>query len=166
MKYEIKREKVGKISTDLINKDTSIIDVRDQGEAMTSEYMKELFKTIEDGKKIYSNDFFVVVITKREKLLTNVMRNYFLHRSTCPTPDYDQAVYHYIKSNDETELLWVIPSKQFSIYIVDNALTLDSEYKELIGFVLDFKNNILFDKAKKFNNEDLLDGKVVLKIID
>ena len=96
----------------------------------------------------------------------NVVRNYFFYRSSCPTPDYDQAVYYYTKGSDELNFLWVIPSKSFCIHLVDNALTIDKEYKELLGIVLDFNDGTLYNLAKKLNNEDVLEGGVVLKILD
>ena len=166
MNKKYNRETVGKISQDLLQKAPESTDPREIGREMTKTYMQELFVTIDAGKKVYEADFFVVVITKRERLMTNVIRNYFFHRRSCPTPDYDTSVYHYKKANDETELLWVIPNRELAYHLRDNALTIDKEYKELLGYVLDFDDKTLFKKAQKLNNEDKLEGRVVLEVID
>jgi len=166
MNKKFNRESAGKISQDLLQKAPESTDVREIGREMTKGYMEELFTTIADGKTKYTGDFFVVVLTKRERLMTNVIRNFFFHRNTAPTPDYDQAVYHFKKSDDETELLWVIPNRELAYHLRDNALTLDKEYKELLGYVLDFDDKTLFKKAQKLNNEEKLEGRIVLEVID
>jgi len=56
--------------------------------------------------------FYVCVITKKERLMDNVLRNYFLARSTCPTPQYDQTVYKYHRDSGAIQFLWVLPSKR------------------------------------------------------
>ena len=105
MKKE-RTETVGSIALDLQKKDTHAIDVREQGAAMTAPYIDELLKTLTQAKQEVPDDnFFIVVLTKRERLLINVVRNYFFYRRTCPTPNYDQAVYQYVKEDDELKLL-------------------------------------------------------------
>lgn len=164
-KVNDKRETVGKIATDLISKAPETLDAREQGQEMTGTYLSELFKTLQDGKDNVKGDFFIVVLTKRERALLNVIRNYFFYRHTCPTPDYDQAVYHYTKADDELNLLWVIPARQMTFNLKENALNVDPELKELLGYVLDFADGTLAKKAMLLNNEDELEGRVVLKEI-
>lgn len=159
---EERTQTVGKIATDLQQQDTHAIEVREQGQEMTSSYLDELLKVLAEGKQKQQGDFFIVVLTKREKLLVNVIRNYFFYRHTCPTPDYDQAVYHYVKNDDELALLWVLPNRDYAMEIKDNALTLDREYKEILGYVLDFADGTLYKKACLLNKEDEKVGTVVL----
>lgn len=159
-----KRDTVGKLAVEAQQKDPVSTDARELGGEMTKPYMKELFETLEKGKQaIPGDDFFLVVLTKREHLLKNVVRNYFFYRHTCPTPDYDQAVYHYKKGDDSVDFLWVIPSREGAHGLVENALMVDPELKELLGFVLDFKDGTLFKKAQTLNGEDKLEGRVVLE---
>ncbi len=160
------RETVGSLSLEAQNKPLETTDCREQGKEMTKGYIDQLILTLEDAKKTLKDDFFIVVLTKKEPLMQNVIRNYFFYRSSCPTPDYDQAVYHYVKANDELNFLWIIPSKSFCIHLVENALTIDKEFKELLSFVLDFKDETLYKLSKKLNNEGVLEGGVVLKILD
>src|SRR5271170_4336109 len=153
-----KRDMLGKLVQDAMSKPQGHVEVNELGNEMTDKYMMELFTTVEAGKKVYKDDFFVVVLTKREFVLTNVLRNFFLYRQSCPTPNYDQAVYHYQKKDNKLVLLWVIPDREFSFHIKDNILSLDKEFKDLSQFVLDFADGTLMKLAKKLNKEDILES--------
>lgn len=145
------REKIGKISADLWNKTPESADATEQMREQLTEYDKNLFECIAEGKKKHpTEDFYIVVITKKERLMPNVIRNYFFPRSSCPTPDYDQTVYKYSKSGD-IEFIWVIPKKEACLYMIKHAL--EVEEKELLGFVLDFLDGTLMKKAMILNNE-------------
>ena len=41
------------------------------------EYLNNLLECVTSGRKKFNSDFFVVVLTKNERLLPNVFRNYF-----------------------------------------------------------------------------------------
>lgn len=120
---------------------------------MHKNYEGHFWETFNEGKKTYDSDFYIVVLTKKERLMENVLRNYFLTRSTCPTPDYDQAVYRYSKEADAIEFLWVIPDKHTCMIFKDNALQIDPSERELRDYVLDFADGTLYAKAKQLNKE-------------
>ena len=145
------RETVGKIASDLLLKTPETSDVIELERSMQEDYIKNLIDTCNNGIKKYSKDFFVVVITKNEKLMPNVFRNYYFDRSTCPTPDYDQSVYKYDYSRQELEYIWTIPSKDACHHLKDNALQVQE--KRLLDFVLAFADGSLYKLAKKFNGE-------------
>ena len=91
------KDTVGKISRDLLLKeDKNDHSVIEQMQEQLSDYETNVAQAVAEGKRIYSGTFYLVVITKKEPLMQNVLRNYFFHRETCPTPDYDQATYRYI----------------------------------------------------------------------
>jgi len=159
------RVTVGKLATDAMQKELVTTDAREQGKEMTKTYMDSLVEACKSGKVALDGDFYLVVLTKKEKLLQNVIRNYFLYRRTCPTPDYDQAVYKYNKADDAIDFLWVIPARDITIEIKANALDLAPELHELRSFVLDFADGTLDKKAKMLNGEDKLEGKVILEEI-
>ena len=147
------RETVGKISLDLLNKTPITQDPIEIERAMHGEYLKNILNCISDASNAFSNDTFIVVITKKEPLMPNVLRNYFLSRSSCPTPDYDQTVYHYKKDSDNIALLWVIPSKDTCLTLKENASSVAIEEWELLSNVLKFADGTLYKLAKKLNNE-------------
>lgn len=162
-----KREKLGKLAVEAMNKPLETTDAREQGAEMTKPYLGELYKAVQEYKaKNPDKDFFIAVLTKREKLLPNVIRNYFIARSTCPTPDYDQAVWHYKKEFDDVGFIWCIPSKPFCEYLLTDGYTLEPEYFELLQTVYDFRDGKLMEKAIEFNNENVLIGNVVLEVKD
>jgi hypothetical protein len=148
------RDTIGKIAVNLStsqNSDDSVIDVE---RALHRDYEKQIELAIQEGKKnLNASFFYIVVITKKEPLLTNVYRNYFFSRNSCPTPDYDQTVYYYDKATDSLQFLWVVPSKDSCIYLKENALEVAPEERELLQFVLDFSDGSLFRLAKKLNGE-------------
>jgi len=165
MKKVQKRESVGKLAIEAQQKTPESTDPREIGNEMTKPYVSELFKALEDGKKKIDGSFFLVVLTKRERLLKNVIRNYFFYRYSCPTPDYDQAVYRYDREGDSLDLIWVLPNREYSFHLKDNMINLDKEYKGLLSYILDFDDKTLFKKARTFNNENNLIGNVTLEEI-
>src|SRR3990167_7176702 len=104
----MKRDTVGKISTDLLNDETPLDhSAFEQMQESLSDYEKNLVEAVESGKKTFFGDFYIVVETKKEPKMQNVIRNYFFSRQTCPTPIYDEAVYRYNAKDEAIEFLWV-----------------------------------------------------------
>lgn len=147
------RDTVGKISSDLLNKTPYSTDPIEIERAMHEDYVKNLTTCVETSKKNFFGDFFVIVLTKKERLMTNVLRHYFFARKSCPTPDYDQAVYHYTARKDDIEFLWVIPSKEACLTFTEQASSIAPEEWGLLKYVLEFADGTLFKKAKILNGE-------------
>ena len=147
------RETVGKISSDLIQKEPETRSPIEQMQENLTDYDRNIHQAIDTGKKAFFNDFYIVVITKKEPLMPNVIRNYFLTRLTCPTPDYDQTVYRYYRKDDLFAFLWVIPSTDACIYLKNNALHVKESERDLLNFVLEFADGSLFKLSKKLNEE-------------
>jgi hypothetical protein len=122
---------------------------------MQEDYLNNLIECVNENKKHYPSSFFVVVLTKNERLMPNVFRNYFYARFSCPTPDYDQSVFRYNKQEERIEYLWTIPSRDASLHLKTHALEVVSEEKELLKFVLEFADGTLFKKAQQYNKEHI-----------
>lgn len=150
-----KRETMGKISNDLIVKTPDTRSPIELEREMHKEYEDNVYLCVERSKKEFNGDFYVVVLTKKERLLQNVLRHYYFGRATCPTPDYDQTVYHYHRDADVLETLWVIPDKQVCEHFRENALHVHELERDLLTFILDFYDDTLMKKAKKLNGEEL-----------
>jgi hypothetical protein len=149
---------VGKAAVTLQEKainETKAHSVIDQTEVQLSEYTDHLIQCVKDNRSKIIGDFYVVVLTKMERLLTNVMRNYFFARMTCPTPDYDQAVFKYDAAREELSFLWIVPDRETCITFKENALSIAPEERDLLKFVLDFSSGELFKLAKRLNGEKL-----------
>ena len=164
MKQEEKRETVGKISSDLLAKEPVQATAYELGSEMSKTYADNLILCAERGKKDIDTDFFIVVLTKKEKLMPNVLRHFFGYRYTCPTPNYDQAVYKYTLKNDQIEFIWVIPDRTICWDYVRNRELVPPDQYPLLRYVLEFEDGTLTRRAKELNNEaDLTNGIVIFK---
>lgn len=149
----MKRDTVGALATQLLAKEPDTRNPIDLEREMHKDYEKEVYETIGRGRKVYPGNFYVVVITKKERLLANVLRNYFFHRETCPTPDYDQTVYYIQQPEEKIDFLWVIPSRDTCFYLLENERFLPDNERQLLDFIKDFKSSKLFELSKRLNNE-------------
>lgn len=148
------KETVGQQAWNAI-KDSDYLDYSavEQMQQQLEDYEKNFIECIESAKKIYPSDFYIVIETKKEPKLNNVIRNYFIHRLTCPTPTYDNTVYKYHRSCDEIEFLWVLPSKETYKMFMDRPLEIPADERELLQFVLDDSDGTLLRKCKILNGE-------------
>lgn len=149
----MKRETIGKVATDLMAQRTHEVSAIDQMRESLTDYEKNVWECVDRCKKDFPGDFYIVVITKNEKLLPNVFRNFFYGRLSCPTPDYDQTVYKYKRKDDEVVFMWVIPARNACFHLKNNALEVDRQEQELLKFVLAFDDGTLFKLAKELNGE-------------
>jgi hypothetical protein len=148
------RPNLGQISSDLSFKDPGDVVVAEQGKEQLKDYLPKLIETTEHGKKKYVlQDFYIVVLTKRERLMSNVFRHYFFTRMSCPTPDWDQAVYRYSAKKDEVEFLWVIPDPITIKYFTEHVFDIPEEDKCLLKFIIDFNDGTLDKLARQLNGE-------------
>lgn len=159
-----KKPTVGKIATDLLAKPESQHTVVEQMQENLTDYDKNIFICVEQAKKTYSGDFYIVVECKKERLLHNVIRNYFFARLSAPTPTWDQTVYKYHRKRDFLEFLWVIPSQDACEYLTINKNYIPESEYGLLKFVLEYNDGTLLKLAKKLNGEaedsPLIEGKV------
>lgn len=149
-----RRETVGKISRDLLLKNEVVThSAEEQMREQLTDYEKNVIECIEKHKKIFTDDFYVIVETKKEKLMSNVIRSFFFGRLSCPTPNYDQTVYKYDRLLDKLELIWVIPDRISSKYMAENVSKIPPEKYSLLSYVLKFADGTLFKLSKELNGE-------------
>lgn len=147
------KETVGKIARDLMMKEPETRSPIDIQREVHKEFESNLIEAAERGKKEVVGDFYLVVITKKERLLENVLRNYFYFRRSCPTPEWDQTVYKYHRSADHIEFLWTVPSRDTCAIMLQNKAYVPAEERELLNFVVQYEDGTLFRLAKKLNGE-------------
>lgn len=149
----MKRETLGKIATDLQKQEAPTRDPIELQREMHKDYEKHISECIDSHLNAYIGDFYIEVVTKKERLLQNVLRNYFFATQACPTPTWDQTVYKYHRATGDVEFLWVIPAKDICEMFTVNAIDIDKSERELLKFVLDFNDGTLLNLAKKLNGE-------------
>ena len=158
------KETIGKLSSDLIIKQSDDSHTaHDQMEEQLTDWDQNLWICVENCKKDYPiGDFYIVVVTKKERLMPNVLRNYFFGRYSCPTPEYDQTVYKFHRGSDSPEFMWVVPCKETCEVMKLDPLSVPKEEQELLKFVLDFEDGTLLKLSKQLNGEKL-DGIIMLE---
>ena len=148
------KKTVGAHSVDLQQKDPDTRDpIELEREIHKSDYEKEMIAALQTGRKLYQSPFYVVVLTKKERLMQNVLRHYFIPRQSCPTPTWDQVVYKFTVPSEMLEFIWTVPDKETCELFRDNALKIVPDERCLLQFVLDFYDGTLDLVAKKLNRE-------------
>lgn len=143
----------GEIALELQAKKPDSRDPIEIQKATEENYLLHLELCIEQHRKILEDDFFVVVLQKREKLLNNVFRNYFLARRTCPTPACDQTVFHFDPKDEKLTFLWTVPSDQTCQCLMENKLIVDPSERELLKYVQMYISGELDKKCAKWNED-------------
>jgi predicted glycosyltransferase involved in capsule biosynthesis len=85
--------------------------------------------------------------------MQTVIRNYFAYRLSCPTPNYDQSVFHYHHKDELLEHVWTIPDRQTCFTYLQHVPEIDSFEWSLLQNVLKFNDGTLFKLCQKLNNE-------------
>lgn len=145
---------VGEASRDLQIKNINNYDpirIREIKDEALKDVPGQLMLCIEDGKKLWPHDFFVLMIFRNEQTMWNVKRKQFRAKETCPTPTFDQNVYWYHKQEDRLEYLWTIPDRDTCNKYIAAPDQVDPQEKELLQFVLDFRSGELDRRCAKIN---------------
>ena len=155
----MKKKTVGAVASELMQKTPDTLDPIEIQREAQKDYLDYLHITVDRAVKTWPNtDFFVVVLLKKEKLLQNVLRNYFFEAQNCPTPTYDQSVYKYHHNSGNLEYLWTLPDKETCKVFRRNASLVIPEEQLLLEFVLMLYNGELLTLARKLNGENLKTG--------
>lgn len=121
---------------------------------MQRNYMKELIDCVKKNESKFEDDFFIVVLTKNERIFKDrVIRNIFFPRYSCPTPNYDQSVFRFIKKTADLEYIWTIPSQDACYYLLDNKDKVVKNERELLQFVVDYADGTLMRRCLELNKE-------------
>ncbi len=107
------------------------------------------------GMEFYpqGKDFFLVVLFKKERMLTNIVRQQFFYRLSCPTPSWDQVVYKYHRKECRLEFIWVVPDKESCMNLPNFIDELPDEQKALINYAKAFNHGALDEQCALLNGE-------------
>lgn len=144
---------VGKESYDLMHQAHEQLSPVEYEREMHKNYEKEILTCIEHHRKLFMDDFYVVVLRKRERLLENVMRTLFFGRRSCPTPSHDQTVYKYHFKEEALEFIWTVPDLETCTVMKRDAILVPEAERELLQFIMDFDEGLLDIRAALLNNE-------------
>jgi hypothetical protein len=128
-----------------------------KGSNSKKSYEEEVWECVDRGRNDPSieKNFYVVCLFKKERLLQNIIRQYFFYRQSCPTPEYDQTVYKYFRDGDKIEYLWTVPNNAACLFLpiaLKNG-ELPKEHETLAYMAEAFMNGDLDKYAAKLNGE-------------
>jgi hypothetical protein len=153
------KKTVGAYSYELQQKDEKINPIELQqamheGNESDDSYENQVGLAVKRGEELYKGNFFIVVLFKKERLMMNVVRQYFMPRKTCPRPEYDQVVYKYNREAADLSFIWVIPDKQSCESIPMDILKYPKEQKEFLHYVMDFNSGKLDKLCDEINMKE------------
>jgi len=163
------KRNLGAIVSELSLKTPDSLDPQEIQRATEQEYLNELIWCIKHAQKKSScrdtcdkecvnraglnGVFFIETLTKKEKILANTLRNYFIPRRSCPTPHFDQTLYRYDALKDDVEFIWCIPDQETCEIFRENKHIIVPKERDLLKNVLAYYDGSLFRMMKQFNNE-------------
>jgi len=119
------------------------MEVGEVTEGTTKDYMAEIIKCAESGLKAdYEGDFYVVAMRKRERHMVNVLRCFYYHRQTKPSPLWDMDCWRVTQAGD-LFFCWSLPDIQTGHDIMENPDQFSPDSEELVQFVWMFVNDML-----------------------
>jgi len=129
-----------------------------KGSNSKKSYEEEIWETVDRALKddAIKGDFYVVVLFKKERHLQNIVRQYFFYRNSCPTPEYDQTVYHVRRMDRKIKYLWTVPDVATCKWLPLRVNELPDEQLHLVKMIQDFNSGELEKVARKMNDEFIL----------
>lgn len=118
-------------------------------------YEEEVWDCVDRALKdeAVKGDFYVVVLFKKERVLKNVVRQYFFYRHSCPTPEYDQTVYHVRRKDKKVKYLWTIPDVATCKWMPLRKNELPDDQLKLVSMIEAFESGELDKQVKLINKE-------------
>lgn len=116
-KHGSKGKRVGQAAIDLLSKDQPTYTAGEILDGFGDDYVKEMEVAVNRGIEKFQDPFYVLVLTKKEPWMTNVIRNYFAVRQTAPyARDLIAEYKHHTKTlyivngkKGQIKLLWSLP---------------------------------------------------------
>lgn len=173
------KKTVGQIASELQKSDSGLVNPQEIQRAQEQEYLQNLEWCVKHARKeidcsslpnhkectnrtALKGDFFIASLLKREKLLENVIRNYFVPTQVCPTPCHDQTVFRYNDSTGQIEYIWTVPDEQTALTLKENANIVRPSEHQSLDMVLKYYRGDLMRLCKKFNGETMQSGGLLM----
>jgi hypothetical protein len=114
----------------------------DTGKEMLKGLESRIMKTVELHKD-WDEPFYIVVRHKKQRLITNAVREQIYARKTRPTPAFDTIVYMYDPKKGDLIYQYALPSEQTYNLLVINKNKVKKKYELLLKHCLDLQENKL-----------------------
>lgn len=133
---------VGQASYELLQKPPEEIHAVDLQQEMQKSTIDQIQEIIEKHKS-YAEEYYIVLMYRKERLIPNVIRQQFIVRKTRPIPDYDCSLFSFNNKTNELIYHWTIPDPDSCAYIMINSTNLSDDHKPLLEFVKKFSEGSL-----------------------
>jgi hypothetical protein len=151
----VKRKTVGKEAYDRMCKGDDNQGVIDTEREVNKDYYAEINKAI-NCHKDWTDPFYVVVLTKKERLMENVVRRYFIARKSLPTPQWDQTCWRFDPKSGDLRFIWCLPDENTAKWMAGNPTEIPTEQYQLLKFVLDMLDKKLYRRyLDMFHKDDV-----------
>lgn len=124
------KKTVGAASLELQKKSNEKYDAYELQREMTKNYLDEVIKAAKSVD--WEEPYYVCVQCKKERLLKNVIRNYFYARKTRPLPDYDLTLFSYDPKTGDLKFEWTIPDPDTCLYLMHTKTEHGPDHGQLI----------------------------------
>jgi len=128
--------------------------VEDQVMANLHDFDEQINECVANGKKHFDGDFYIEVLIKKERLISDAYMNIFAARRTCPSPFHDQIVYKYVKNGDEIQFLWCVPDRTVCDYYKNIVLIVPEDEKDIYEHIVKYYDGTYAKLAFTENNKD------------
>lgn len=145
------RETVGAMSIKAAQ-DQNQSDTWETTQQREKEILHNLHDFVEKKKVEHRSDFFIMLLSRREKILTNVIRDRLYCLKACPTPNYNQSLWKYHYLDDRLEFLWSVPPKEAVDFLSRYPIEMNDMCADVIKCVFDFIDGTLARKTRELNN--------------
>lgn len=149
----MKRKTVGQEAYDRLLAPDESQGIIDTQREVHKSYLKEINNTI-DKHKDWTTPYYVVVIAKKERLMENVIRQYFMARRTLPTPQWDQTVWRFDPKSGDLRFVWCTPDENTAKWMAGNTSEVPPDQYELLNTVIELINGRLYSKYHAMFEKD------------
>jgi hypothetical protein len=135
---------LGKAAYDLLCKPPEKINVIDMQREMQKSVLENIKELIQKNTN-YAEEYYIVYIIQRSRIVPNQIRQYFVARKTRPTPDYDTTLYHVDNRNCKLTFVWTIPDEHTceDLFEKQRQGILSKDDQQLFEFVDKFADGTL-----------------------
>lgn len=149
------KKTIGELAYDMHNRPQDACTFFEQANADMTGLDKVIKECYDLGKKgLPHKDFFIEIQLKWERILQDrVFRIYPFVRRSCPTPQYDQTVFHYHHKDDMLEYLWTLPDQEsYNFYATSTEYVTPDRYP-LLKHVLSDASGELLNRVNTINKK-------------
>ena len=133
---------VGKAAYDLLCKPPERILAGDMQKEMQKSTLKNIEEIVETHQD-YADEYYIVVMLQKDRVIPNLIRQKFIVRKTRPAPDYDTTLYKVDNRSSSITFEWTIPDEARCEELFFRQASLSGEEEQSFSFVKKFADGSL-----------------------